>query len=1074
VYKIILGIILLILAASFAAAADVRVPSASIRAVGIATSQDQANLIIVARDMGYGNEGLGKVQVVLESTGAVEYEENLDYIAIWADTLTVTQNNPGTHTYVLKVWDKAGNYAQDTVTIEYVNNQPDLQVVYPNGGEILARVIDIQYIAADIDGDDVKIDLYYTNNYGATWESIASNQENTGSYLWNTTNLPDGEYYIRADAKDTEGNKEYDLSDNFFNLSNTNPVITINSISPASIFTGTVTINFTTSKIAALTNVSVNGNNATLITNQTYDYIYTYDVTMSDTEGTTNVTINMTDLAGLTATTIGTFVIDRTGANMTAEIPSNGTYVADNRPLISLDMDEPRGINESTIRLILDGTVYDTGSVELDYAVSSQIVTLTLAANLTEGLHNVVVSADDMLGNSATYSWEFYVDTIKPVVVINTPAENETITGYTFTLSATITEANSLTEFYAVGGGQTYNLTQSGNDYTATIDTKYTGSVTVYATDIAGNQGTAVVNIIPAVDEINPVINNTSPVQGALLNDNWPTITADIYDASGINESSIVIVVDGTSYTTANLGVSWNSPTLTFMPLNPLSDGDSISVTVNASDTVGNNATKTWSFRIDSTSPIVSITSPAANSEQNSSVAVSYTITEPNLEQVQARLGTGNWTNITSNTTYTFTSLPLGLNTLTIRATDYAGNSGEDSVIVNVTQDISAPTIAFITPFDGERIRNNNFTVDANVTDNVALDTVELRVGSNVYNMTNVSADMYTANLSLADGNYNLILFSNDTAGNNQTEQIAVEVNTEGIYGIWTGTVTDQNGQPVFNSLVEAYLSGRLMNSTTTSADGSYTMIVEYGSYTVNVSKAGYTPASAAATVVAGQTTIRNIQLTKGDDLSVDSVSFAGTEVEGQTITITAALSKDNANSETVNVSLYVGGQLQGSKTVAITQSQTVQFTWTAVQGINDVLVSAEQLSGETNILNNDKAAQITIKGIEDVMALDLFAPPWNLSSSSTYYVAVIATNLGTETLANIPVNVSAVPGINVNAPATQTITSLDSGKSTTLTYSITTGTADNGTVPNVITATILGQVNATDTVQSGTGQGFN
>ena len=70
--KIILGIILLILAVNFAAAADVRVPSASIRSVGIATSQGQANLIIVARDMGYGNVGLGKVQVVRESTGAVQ------------------------------------------------------------------------------------------------------------------------------------------------------------------------------------------------------------------------------------------------------------------------------------------------------------------------------------------------------------------------------------------------------------------------------------------------------------------------------------------------------------------------------------------------------------------------------------------------------------------------------------------------------------------------------------------------------------------------------------------------------------------------------------------------------------------------------------------------------------------------------------------------------------------------------------------------------------------------------------------------------------------------------------------
>ena len=100
---------------------------------------------------------------------------------------------------------------------------PQVTVIYPNGGEILTGVITIQWSASD----DLTMDLNgtilleYSADNGGSWIQIASQQNNTGSYVWDTTSVPDGNLYlIGVSTIDEFLNIGSDTSDSTFSINN--------------------------------------------------------------------------------------------------------------------------------------------------------------------------------------------------------------------------------------------------------------------------------------------------------------------------------------------------------------------------------------------------------------------------------------------------------------------------------------------------------------------------------------------------------------------------------------------------------------------------------------------------------------------------------------------------------------------------------------------------------------------------------------------------------------------------------------------------------------------------------------
>lgn len=99
---------------------------------------------------------------------------------------------------------------------------PQVTVIYPNGGEVLNGEITIQWSATDDLADlNGTIMVEYSDNNGGSWYEIASNQNNTGFYNWNTSLVPDGDFYLIAvTAIDEFFNIGTDRSNAVFSINN--------------------------------------------------------------------------------------------------------------------------------------------------------------------------------------------------------------------------------------------------------------------------------------------------------------------------------------------------------------------------------------------------------------------------------------------------------------------------------------------------------------------------------------------------------------------------------------------------------------------------------------------------------------------------------------------------------------------------------------------------------------------------------------------------------------------------------------------------------------------------------------
>jgi parallel beta-helix repeat protein len=109
---------------------------------------------------------------------------------------------------------------------------PIVEVVYPDGEETVASEISITWTAEDDLTPDLNgtILIEYSNDNGNTWYEIATNLDNTGTHLWDTTEVEDGEeYLIRVNATDEFANTGSDVSDEVFTINNLNIQLAINA-----------------------------------------------------------------------------------------------------------------------------------------------------------------------------------------------------------------------------------------------------------------------------------------------------------------------------------------------------------------------------------------------------------------------------------------------------------------------------------------------------------------------------------------------------------------------------------------------------------------------------------------------------------------------------------------------------------------------------------------------------------------------------------------------------------------------------------------------------------------------------
>jgi hypothetical protein len=118
------------------------------------------------------------------------------------------------------------------------------------------------------------------------------------------------------------------------------------------------------------------------------------------------------DLCGNESIQKKIFYIDLASPIFTDIIPVNGSNISENRPEISLIVDDifqsNSGVNLSSIIMIVDGILVNPIITQINLLKFS--VKYTPIMNFSEGQHNITISVMDNAGRSNTTSWSFFID----------------------------------------------------------------------------------------------------------------------------------------------------------------------------------------------------------------------------------------------------------------------------------------------------------------------------------------------------------------------------------------------------------------------------------------------------------------------------------------------------------------------------------------------------------------------------------------------------------------------------------------------------------------------------------------
>jgi ABC-type transport system substrate-binding protein len=180
-----------------------------------------------------------------------------------------------------------------------------------------------------------------------------------------------------------------------------------------------------------------------------------------------------------------------------------------------------------------------------------------------------------------------------------------------------------------------------------------------------------------------PTISNLQPLNQSTTNDSTPIISADYFDSSGIDTNSVVLEVDGFDVT---LLATVTVDDIIFTPDSPLTD-DIHEVHLEVRDSMGNLATSTWNFIVD-TNP------PTANAGADMDVEQGETVmfNGSNSFDDGTSIVKFNWIFIYDGNSITLNGVnpsfqfeKVGNYEVTLTIKDAAGNSASDTMWVNVT-----------------------------------------------------------------------------------------------------------------------------------------------------------------------------------------------------------------------------------------------------------------------------------------------------------------------------------------------------------------------------------------------------
>lgn len=560
-----------------------------------------------------------------------------------------------------------------------------------SGATYIFGALTNQDINVSLSCDDMEAgcdSIKYSTDGRTTWQNYVT------PFIISDDNIKSVQFY----STDRVGNTESPVKTEIINLDQTAPNITLHGVSPMDLIVGGT---FTDPGAVAIDNVDGEISDHIVIGGDTVN---------TSVVGTYVITYNVSDTAGNSADQVIRTV--NVGADTTA-------------PIITAPADinqEANGIL-STVDL---GTAIATDAVD-----PNPIIINDAPATFPLGTTVVTWTATDTSGNHASAIQNVViVDTLLPVVVVNTPASPTKNPSITFT----ITDKTLITTECKVNDGEFVSCV---SPFEPTLDSG-TYTITVRATDAASNIGSDITDLF-TVDTNSPTINVTGPA--IISKDINSTFTFESPDGG----SNFECKLDGNEF------VPCSSPT----SYTGLSEGPHEFV-VRATDSVGNIGTKSYNFTIDLTSPIIALHEDISSTAVDASGAVVTYIAPNAIDNID---GTFSATcSPISGSTFI-----LGTTTVNCDASDTAGNAATSTSFNILVEDKNSPIITIL--------GNNpvNLTVGDSYTDTGATAT------------DNVDGSVVVISSGLVDtvtiGVYTITYIAEDAAHNVATAIRTVNVN---------------------------------------------------------------------------------------------------------------------------------------------------------------------------------------------------------------------------------------------------------------------------------------------------------
>ncbi len=378
-------------------------------------------------------------------------------------------------------------------------------------------------------------------------------------------------------------------------------------------------------------------------------------------------------------------------------------------------------------------------------------------------------------------------------------------------------------------------------------------TVTAIAKDGAGNTATSTA-VTFTTDNTNPGVSITAPSDGSTAS-GVTAISADTSDTNGI--AGVQFKIDG-----ANLGAEITASPYTYNWDTATASNGTHTITAVARDAIGNTSSSSVSVTVsnapkpDTTPPTVTITSPAANATvSGTNVQLIASATDNvSVDTVYFQVDGVSYGAVCTATPYQIswdsTAYSNGPHTISAVATDTSGNTANTSIIVNVLNDLSPPTVNLTAPANNATV-SGSINVSANASDDVAIANVQFKLdGANLSTAdTTAPYQVNWATTSATNGTHSLTAVATDSSGKQTTSAtITVTVNNGSQVLIGSQTVqthadSDTGGQAeTFQTTAAA--SGTISKMSYYIASGSTATNLSVGIYSDNNGKPGSLMAS--------------------------------------------------------------------------------------------------------------------------------------------------------------------------------------------------------------------------------------